>query len=938
MDTGSAHVEEGTLDIAGLHTVGTAKATHLAATLTGGTPTVSVDSGVATIQLQADAGASELQFLSYEAKDSGHPLGNVHGFVFNRPLTSEPIADVEFECGDPGAAAICEVEFGLAWHHEGDQPVQHTITYRIDSQASEQQTLLLAPWHVQIVMPPQTGGHYLFDLLHDASLLTNGDDNTISRFILRVGARSGALTSMTFRELTITSAKPSDLHEIEAVQGLALRYEGLFGLREPVGLEFGTWEGHVNGFLPRPIDDRDLEIFDVVQGVRTFLSVKDWTTRVHDRGGLVSLNHPFGPGTECGSQPPAECVVGTAQSLLDLNAYGVDLLEVGYINRGLPLRDHLDLWDILTANELLLYGTGTSDNHGVPWDRKRNYVTWVLSPSTEPPDLLDALKAGRTYFGNPKVWEGVFSLQVGDAYMGDRISNPGGTSLLEFQLDPWPASVEVYLVQGLLQPSMDVEYLHDRTPLIQGQAMSIDTSRPSFVRLEAYEALGDASKAAMFTNPVTMLPNPGSVSGVVFEDVNGDGVFGEDESPLMGARMILQSTGLNGVFESGGDDVFTHTWTNDSGAYSFTELSPGSYRVTSMKEKESSVSADAVLTSGSNPYNFILADREKLSALDFGYTHTQDTDNGEYPDNPNKDVDTTPITRPRDSNGDGLSDSDAIALRLNPNDPDGDTDGDGIADAVEVGRNVNTPPDNDLDGIIDALEPGASAADAGIARGLPLPSGDTVTIMTATGEMLSKVSAAAMADGPTGINFPFGSISYTTSSPIGDSVTVRMAFSTDLPRDLILYKVNNAGALTELPASIWTRVNPVTVDITLTDGNLLTDLDAVANGFIEDPVVLSAASLPPLTPGSEGAGGCVMNTAVDADPSFLLLLLALLGYSLKRSSAIVFDSSSCSKLACISPRPKRELPSGAGGGGNGIHLTKSPIHSLPAMESEREGW
>jgi hypothetical protein len=237
-----------------------------------------------------------------------------------------------------------------------------------------------------------------------------------------------------------------------------------------------------------------------------------------------------------------------------------------------------------------------------------------------------------------------------------------------------------------------------------------------------------------------------------------------------------------------------------------------------------------------------------------------------------------------DSNDDGISDADAVALGLDPNDPDGDTDGDGDSDVLEVGGDVNSPRDSDGDGVIDALEPGLSATDASVASGLTLSSGDTMSITTAAGEMLSAVSAAAATGGPAGINFPFGSISYTTSSPVGGSVTVRMAFSADLPVPLGLYKEDD-GVFSELPADIWTLVDPATVDITLTDGDLVTDLDGVA-GSIEDPV--APAEVVPLTStstsSSGGGGGCALNTAgqQDPDPIFPLLMLAVSGYWFRR--------------------------------------------------------
>jgi hypothetical protein len=235
-----------------------------------------------------------------------------------------------------------------------------------------------------------------------------------------------------------------------------------------------------------------------------------------------------------------------------------------------------------------------------------------------------------------------------------------------------------------------------------------------------------------------------------------------------------------------------------------------------------------------------------------------------------------------DSNGDGISDADAIALGLDPDDPDGDTDNDGQTDAIEIGGDIANPLDSDVDGVIDALEAGTTAIDPAVASGLPLPNGESVTITTAAGEMLSQVSAAAVTNPPTDVDFPFGSISYTTTAPVGGSVTVQMAFSADLPQLLSLYKQDNAGALTELPTSVWTLVNPARVDISLTDGDAATDLDAVANGFVEDPVAPATVTTPTVSTSSGGGGGCVFNPSTSRDFGLPLMLLALLGYAWSR--------------------------------------------------------
>ncbi len=230
---------------------------------------------------------------------------------------------------------------------------------------------------------------------------------------------------------------------------------------------------------------------------------------------------------------------------------------------------------------------------------------------------------------------------------------------------------------------------------------------------------------------------------------------------------------------------------------------------------------------------------------------------------------------PPDSNGDGISDADAIALGLDPNDQDGDTDNDGQSDVIEVGEDIENPMDNDGDGVTDALEPGETASDAGIASGLPLASGDSVIITTAPGEMLSNVRSDEANDGPGGIELPFGTVSYTTTSPLGGNVTVRMTFSVDLPDLLVINKVDKANNYTELPDTVWNQVDDRSVDVTLTDGDPQTDLDEVADGTIEDPIAVG--SITGVTTGSSGSGGggggCTMGSTASIDPIWLFILL-----------------------------------------------------------------
>ena len=235
-----------------------------------------------------------------------------------------------------------------------------------------------------------------------------------------------------------------------------------------------------------------------------------------------------------------------------------------------------------------------------------------------------------------------------------------------------------------------------------------------------------------------------------------------------------------------------------------------------------------------------------------------------------------------DSNADGVTDIQATALGLDPDDADGDSDGDGIPDANEIGDpDPAKASDRDGDGVIDALEVGDKADDASIASGISF---DGVSVeIQGGGQLLSKVSSIQVIDGPTGISFPFGMISYTITSSPGGSVTIRMAFSDPLPSTMAMYKVDSSGAFAELPNSVWNRVDSTTVDITLKDGDPVMDLDGVVNGEIVDPIApadIGAIDTNASTSGNGGGGGCMLKSGTSRDPLFPLLMFISFSYLL----------------------------------------------------------
>jgi len=76
------------------------------------------------------------------------------------------------------------------------------------------------------------------------------------------------------------------------------------------------------------------------------------------------------------------------------------------------------------------------------------------------------------------------------------------------------------------------------------------------------------------------LYQPASLGNFVWEDINGDGIqTGESGNGISGVNVELQYAGPDGSFATAGDNSTQNTTTNASGAYLFSNLIPGAYRV-----------------------------------------------------------------------------------------------------------------------------------------------------------------------------------------------------------------------------------------------------------------------------------------------------------------------------------------------------------------------
>ena len=239
------------------------------------------------------------------------------------------------------------------------------------------------------------------------------------------------------------------------------------------------------------------------------LDWRSWTTRrlvagIHGRGGLVSLNHMFGTGLEgAETQWDREDLL---EHLVEEQLYGADLIEVGYRDRGgHDLADHLWVWDQLLARGLRPIGVGVSDSHGGPNQRWRrfgnNFVSWIWAPTSDQGDLLEGLRGGRVFFGDPTAFDGRLDLVAGDVRMGGELRSEAEQVDVRLELEGaregwrlrWISAGELLgeedLEPGALTRERSVAVPgHVRVELVDAEGVVVLVSNPLWlVREEAEE-------------------------------------------------------------------------------------------------------------------------------------------------------------------------------------------------------------------------------------------------------------------------------------------------------------------------------------------------------------------------------------------------------------------------------------------------------------------
>ena len=200
---------------------------------------------------------------------------------------------------------------------------------------------------------------------------------------------------------------------------------------------------HMNAFLPRA----ELPDFELYPGGMSPREIVDW---VHARQGVVSYNHVFGTPiiTETRTRLQDQ---GRAMAV-DNRIFGADLLEVGYPQRVEPLVAHLGVWDELSASRVFLTAIGSSDSHDQEegWFDGNNFITWIWARSPQAEDLIDGLRRGRAFLGDPNRFQGTLDLaSSGGHHMGRVIYTDRTEEDVRLRLTGVPEGVELrWIVDG----------------------------------------------------------------------------------------------------------------------------------------------------------------------------------------------------------------------------------------------------------------------------------------------------------------------------------------------------------------------------------------------------------------------------------------------------------------------------------------------------------
>lgn len=350
---------------------------------------------------------------------------------------------------------------------------------------------------IELPHEPGRWNDLVFDLTTDAERHgLGGVDNSLAELVLAFEVKGDGYLVANVDALRIERQQVGEpLFRAEKQLAQALSQDGIVN---HVGQEI-SYAAHLNAYGPR------VPLADLVGHPHGYTPAEA-VELAHAHGGIVSLNHFFGLETTAidhngpRARPSFDRRV---ERLIELRAYGADLLEVGYRARGHGLPAFLELWDRLSADGIYLTGVGVSDSHDneVGWmEGPNNFITWVYAASPSQEDLIEALRAGRAFFGDPTRFDGRLDITSAEGGRMGQVLFVGDTGI-----------TLTYRAEGLRQ-GQRIRNVHDgrivERFIPNGASFEhserIAGGETGCVRFEVVDDQGPVA----FSNPLYLLPNP----------------------------------------------------------------------------------------------------------------------------------------------------------------------------------------------------------------------------------------------------------------------------------------------------------------------------------------------------------------------------------------------------------------------------------------------
>ena len=325
-----------------------------------------------------------------------------------------------------------------------------------------------------------------------------GTDNVLENVTIRLEARRGGSIDALI-----------DDYKMEFERGSAETYEEQKRVAAEIGKKYGvtpfvTSEVSTGGIHKNCYSTNCPVI--IYDGSVPKMSHEESCALMNNLDMPFSINHPFVRvrDSELTNEEYDALTNEIADEMTENLASGATLLEVGFpYGRYAPLKNHLDLWDILSLRGIILTGYGATDSHSMHEGWKQgvnNHATYfgVAEGATAGEEAFrEAMRMGNGYSANPITFKGevVFETESGDP-MGSIIIAPECKEVkTRFAVTNARKEWRLRLIhngsQILEKPLADGDFMHEFEIMHQSE---ID-----FIRVEVYD---ENNILLIMTNPI----------------------------------------------------------------------------------------------------------------------------------------------------------------------------------------------------------------------------------------------------------------------------------------------------------------------------------------------------------------------------------------------------------------------------------------------------